>query len=88
MKLYSITPDYPVNRLAIRVDGQEVPFETRNLEPHWNQITTAAFASPCKTMRLEVISPYTVPVEYINPSSKDRRRLSLAVSNISFSASE
>jgi hypothetical protein len=84
IKLYAITKDYPVGRLAVRIDGKDVSFELKKPEPHWSEITTSDFASSGTIMKLEIVSPYTIPVEYINPSSRDRRRLSVAVSSISF----
>lgn len=84
MKVYSITGDYPVDRLTIKIDGREVPFEIKRHETKWNEIMTRSLTSSGKITKIEISSPYSIPVKHINPSSRDRRFLSVAVSNICF----
>ncbi len=84
MKTYSITEDYPVDRLTIKIDGREVPFEVKRHESKWNEIVTRSFASSGRIIKMEISSPCNIPVEHINPSSRDKRCLSVAVSDISF----
>jgi hypothetical protein len=84
IKLYSITKEYASNNITIKIDGINVPFEISNQDQNWNNITTSTFKSSRRIMKLEIISPFTIPIQYINPGAMDRRGLSVAVSNITF----
>lgn len=84
LRLYAVNDDYPFERMILRIDGRIVRFQVEKLDKRWSILTSSPITSESGMVSLEIKAPYSVPVQHLQPSSRDPRALSVAVRDMAF----
>jgi hypothetical protein len=86
LKFYRITEDYPVDAIEITVNGAALPLRAATANDRWVQVETDPFTPVPGTNVLTLQPPYALPVRFLDPATRDRRSLSVALGSIAFMA--
>lgn len=86
LRCYAISPAYPVQEVAVRINGVQVPTRCEWDEPGWCNLTTEPLMVERSANTLAIEPPYFVPVRFLDPQSPDQRDLALALAAVTFHA--
>jgi hypothetical protein len=81
---YAIHKGYPVDEIAIEVNGTPVATHVSRVETPWFTLETDLVVLHHPFNILSIRPPYFVPVRYVNPDARDLRSLSIALAKIAF----
>lgn len=84
MRLYSITEDYPAHDLQIRLNGKPLKFELVRENGRWVSLVTDQSLTSPDLNALTIDTPLSVAATTLDNTSPDERRLSIALSRITF----
>ena len=82
LHFYCIRPDYPAADIVLRLNGRPLQHTASFPEPRWARLETEIFKSAAGLNRLEIEAPLFVQAASSDPSSKDGRKLGVALANI------
>jgi hypothetical protein len=86
MNVYCSTVDYPLEAIALKVNRRTLAFNIEHRGDRWYQLTSAPFRLMAGVNELVLDPPLTTAARLLAPDSADTRRLSFAISSVSFSA--
>lgn len=84
MTLYCVTENYPAAEIEVTMNGVRLNHRAAPVDGKWVSIETEAFRTNEKINILTLSPPYVVPVRFLDPTSKDDRYLSVALSMLLF----
>jgi len=78
LTLFAVAETYPVDEIAVTINGTPVPHAWVQGDGAWGELQTAPVpVAALNTLALSV--PYTLPARFLAPASPDRRQLSVAL---------
>ncbi len=83
--LYCLSPDYPVERIALRVNGAAIGFTAVRGVDHWVELRSETLTFGDGVNALTIMPPCVLPVRDYLPQNDDDRQLSVALASILFS---
>jgi hypothetical protein len=83
---YAVTPDYPIERVRLRVNGRAAAARVRWTEPFWFTIETDGVAMPGRVATLAIDPPCFLSVRDVAEGTQDMRYLAIAVQSVSLLA--
>ena len=83
---YAIHKEYPVDEVVIEVNGTRVATHVSRVDGPWFTMETDLVLLRHPFNVLSIRPPYFVPVRHVNPNTRDRRSLSIALAKVAFEA--
>jgi hypothetical protein len=82
LQCYALTPDYPISRIGLLLNGQPITSRMTWREPHWFEIETEPLAFDQQLCTLSIDPPVFISVRQVAPDTLDLRYLSIAVRSL------
>jgi hypothetical protein len=82
--VYSLAPDYPVERISLRVNGQPVRFRVVPGAAHWFELRSETLQLDEGLNVLTISPPLVLPVRELLPENGDDRHLSVGIASFRF----
>ncbi len=82
VRLYAVAEDYPFERMVLRLDGRIVRFQVEKVDRRWSHLTSPVLTGDGGMVSFEIKAPYSLPVQHLQPNSRDPRSLSVAVRDV------
>ena len=82
LRVYCIVPRYPAAEIAISVNGRQVPTQVSFESDKWCWLETEHFETLDGLNGVAITAPLFVPVTELEPDTKDKRRLGIALSHV------
>jgi hypothetical protein len=84
IRIYTITDDYPVQDLQIELNNRRIQFEIVREKGRWVSLLTEQSLTLPNLNALTIDAPLSVAATTLDNTSPDERRLSIAISRITF----
>ena len=82
LHVYSVTDDYPITELSIRVNQQAVRCEVLPVGRRWSWLESDYFEAREGLNQISIEAPLFVLATALDPRSQDKRRLGIAVGHV------
>ena len=82
LHVYTVVPDYPLSDIDITVNGDRVEHTSDVINDHWARLKTEAFETSDGITRVAIRLPLAIAATELDPTSKDRRRLGVAIADL------
>ena len=84
MRFYSLTADYPIDKIIVAVNGNQLSHTVVWTEPHWLNLMASAGELQGEVNELSIDPPVFLSVRQVSLDTPDRRYLAIALANIRF----
>lgn len=84
LRLYSIGATYPMQDVALLVDGQRMAHRLTEQKERWYVVELDLPPGLRPISRLAIEPPYFVPTRFLSPDGRDDRSLALALADVTF----
>lgn len=81
-KIFCITLDYPTDDIAIAVNQNRLQHQFSFVDDKWGWLRSAFFTPIKGINRIEIKMPWCVAATEIDPNSRDKRRLGIALGQV------
>jgi hypothetical protein len=82
LRFYLITAEYPAERIQLRLNGQRLPYTACERDERWCTLEAEPIALGAGVQQLTIDPPYSVPVRFLEPGTRDLRNLSIALATV------
>jgi Sulfotransferase family len=84
LHVYSVIDDYPIASIALRVNEQAVSYRISPEDDRWVWLESDYFDARARLNRMSIEAHLFVPAKLLDPQSRDRRRLGVALGSIAW----
>jgi hypothetical protein len=86
LRVFMISPTYPVERLLVRLNGIAVPVSRSESTGHWCTLSVGPLMFGPGMQEMSIEPPYEVPAPSVTSGSPDQRDLGLALATVRIQA--
>jgi hypothetical protein len=84
MRFYSLTADYPIDKIIVALNGNQLSHTVVWTEPHWLNLMASAGELQGEVNELSIDPPVFLSVRQVSLDTPDQRYLAIALGNIRF----